>query len=285
VYDDGVLVLPDDLSDLNGSGTRTVTTYGAELRWGLQAPLGASVSVDRRELRYAGANASLVDADTTTLGTGLRLNLSPVTTARITLEQIRYEEAGQPRQDTTRGSAGLTFERPLGDISTQINATRTDNGDISWGLTLGRSIALANDNVLNASLGVTQDSAGEAQISGRLNYGYALPEGQISLSAQRGVTTGGPGNGRLSTTLQANYNQALSPLSNVQFGLNFAQISEASGAGDLSSGGLNASYGWRLSPEWQVNLGLQANLRDDTVTRNTSRGVFVGLNRSFQYRP
>jgi len=46
VDDDGVLVLPDDLSDLSGSGIRTVTTYGAELRWGLQEPLGASVSVD-----------------------------------------------------------------------------------------------------------------------------------------------------------------------------------------------------------------------------------------------
>lgn len=280
---DGVLVLPDDLDDLTGTGLRTTRTYGAGLRWGTAGPLELSADLGLRQLRYSAASSSLTDADTTTLGLGMRMTLSPVATAQARVSQTRYDAADDAPQKTTQASLGLTFDRPAGALRTQLSATRADDGTLSWGLSLGRSLDLPGQT-LAADLGVTQDRNGDAQITGALSYDYALPEGQIRLRAAQGFVTGGANDGRRNTTLQASYAQTLSPLSSLQVGFDFARTLETSDA-TLTRSNLSASYGLQLTPDWQMSLGARHDMRDDGAAQAHAKSVFVTLNRSFSVRP
>lgn len=280
---DGVLVLPDDLDDLNGSGTRTIQNYGAGLRWGTAGPAEYALDLDLRRLRYDGANASLTDADTTRLGLGLRLNITPVTTARVNLSYSLFDQAGSDVQKTAQASTGLTFDQPSGKVSAQITANRAADGALLWGASLGRSFDLPTTS-LSARLGLTENLDGAAVVTGDLSYTQRLPEGQISLSAQQGLTAGGANDGRRNTTVQAGYTQTLSPLSNMQLGFDYAQTRDID-ASYLANGSFSASYGMRLTPDWQLNLGARLNLRDDGSDRTRSQSVFVGLDRSFAFRP
>jgi len=280
---DGVLVLPDDLDELTATGTRTTTALGATLRWGETAPLGYSLGLSHRLLRYndTEAGSALTDSATTTLTGGLRMDLNPVTTANLSLRYGRTDEPGSPISDSTTLSGELTFDRPLGDLTARISATRDTDSGTFWSASVSRQLTLPR-TALTAMLGVAEDDTGSAQVTGRLALRYDLPEGQINLSAAHSLAAGSD---QRVTTLQASYAQTLTPLSTIRLGFDYAHARDLDGSADLATGSLSASYGMQLTPDWDVSLGARADLRDDAGERSRGNTLFVTLDRSLSWRP
>ena len=150
---DGLIVLPEDLGELTATGTRETTTLDARLIWGETAPVGYDLSASHRVLRYDTDTASLTDAVTNRVGAGLRLRLDPVTQARLDLSYSETDEVGSAPEDRLTLSGALTLERPLGDITARLGASRDDAGDVYWQASLGRALELPGAR-LSGQLGV-----------------------------------------------------------------------------------------------------------------------------------
>jgi hypothetical protein len=278
---DGTLVLPDDFDELAGTGTRLVTSLGASLRWGETDPVGYSIAVNQELLRYTDTSATLLDRTVTSVDAGVRLNINPVTTARINLGFSQTDEDESPLEDRVSLRGGVTFDRPLGDLTGQLGATRIDDGDLLWSASLGRTITLA-DQSFNGTLGVVEDGERDVLVRGGLGYTRALPTGQIGLSASSEVDSG---DAERKTTVQANYSYQLNPLQNWRFSFAFGSIQDGDNNADLSTASLSAAYGIRLTSDVQVNLGVSASMRDDDGVRSDNQSVFITLGRSFTRRP
>ena len=275
------LVDADDFDALTGTGIRFTASLTASLRWGETDPLGYSLRISQRTLRYNDASADLDDTDTTSLGAGVRLNINEVTTANVDLRYTRIDEVGIPEEDSTTLSGALTFDRPLGDLTTRISYTRDEDESTYWAASVERSLDLPQ-GTLEASLGMAEDETGEAQVTGWVNYRHLLPTGQIDLNA---VSSQTPGDDTRTTTLRASYTRNLTPISNMRLGFDYAQAQDSDGSDDLFTGGLSASYGVSLTEYWQLNLGARADVRDDDGTRSNSNTVFLALDRNISWRP
>jgi hypothetical protein len=281
IGDDGVITLPDDIDELTGSGFRNTSTFAASLSWGETAPVGYSLDMSVETLRYEDASVALLDADSASLDAHMRLNLNEVTTADIALGFERLEEAGEAAENTQSLSAALTFDRPLGDLTTRVTAARSDDDETFWAATLERSFAVPGGR-FEGVLGFAQDEVGDAQVTARLGYDRDIPSGLISISAERDVGAGASGS---TTTLQASYERDLSPISDVRFGFDFGQAEEFGSDSIIATGGVSVSYGHALTPLWELSVGARADARDDDGLRTNSGTVFLTLDRIYSWRP
>lgn len=278
---DGEVVLPDDFEDLTGTGSRTASTLAANFRWGETDPVGYRIGLSGRTLRYEDASAALVDTDIGSVTAGVRLNINEVTTSNLDLTYTQTDETGEPIEDRTTLGGGLTFARPLGDLTTRISVSRDEADETFWAASVNRRLELPR-STLEGSLGLVEDESGEARLTGSIDYTFPRPTGQIDLSAERSLS---PGDDRSATTVSANYGQNISPVSNVQFGIVYGEASDSDGSDPLATGSLSASYGIALTPVWQLNLGARANIRDDDGSRSRSNTLFLALNRGVSWRP
>ncbi len=277
----GELVLPDDFEDLTGSGIRNDGTISATLRWGETAPLGYRISLSQRALRYEDANATLVDEDTGRVSASLRLNFNEVTTGNLDLSYTQTDEVGSGPEDFTTLSTALTFNRPLGDLTTRVSATRDIEGDVFWAAAIDRRFELTG-RTLNGTIGVVEDEDGEARMTGQIAYSLPRPAGQVDFSAIRSLSAGAD---RATTTITAGYRRNLSPVRNIRLGFDFGQASNPDGSDVLATGSLSASYGISLTEVWDLSIGGRVNVRDDDGTRTSSNTVFLALDRPISWRP
>lgn len=277
----GELILPDDFEDLTGSGVRNDGSLSATLRWGETAPLGYRISLSQSALRYENANATLDDEDTGRVSAGVRLNFNEVTTGNLDLSYIQTDAVGSGPEDFTTLSTGLTFDRPLGELTTRVSATRDIEGDVFWAAAIDRRFELPG-RTLNVTFGVVEDEDGEARLTGQIAYSLPRPAGQLGLSAIHSVSAGAD---RATTTVTAGYRQDLSPVSNMRFGFDFAQASDPDGSDVLATGSLSASYGISLTDVWDLSVGGRVNVRDDDGTQTNSNTVFLALDRPISWRP
>ena len=277
--EDGTPILPDDLDDLFGAGTRTARSAEASFRWGQEAPLGGSLGLRVGDLTYDGDGAP-EDSRSATLSAGISAQLTPVSRAELTLSGTRTEEAGETR-DTTRLALRYTLDRPLGAISVTASAVREEDEDPRLGLSFGRSYALPR-LTLSGEVGVSEDGSGDPALTGRLALQYALPDGQIRVGLSRSVAVGDDDSD--TTALSAAYARALTPLANLAVEFDYARTEDADGR--LDTGSLSASLGYQLTPDWQARIGASANLREtDATGRQDAQSVFLVLDRRLTLRP
>ncbi len=278
---EGNLILPADFDDLTGTGIREFTNATASLRWGDTAPVGYSLSLSQDFLRYEDASATLLDSDTTSLGAGMRLDINEVTTANLDLGFTWLDEVGAAPEETVAFSGALTFDRPLGDLTTRLTASRDDDGAVFWSASVDRSLDLPS-GALAASFGLAENDAGGTEVTGQIAYSHALPSGEIGLRADTSVSAGG---GVRTSTLQASYLQDLSPVSRMQVRFDFGEARELDGSSDLATGGVSASYGVSLTEFWDFNIGARTDVREDDGTRTRSDTLFITLDRTYSWRP
>lgn len=278
---DGDIVLPDDFDDLLGSGIREETTLATSLRWGETAPIGYRIGLTQRLLRYQDASTALADADTESVSAGLRLNFNEVTTGNIDISYTQTDEVGSVDEDFATFSSSVTVNRPLGDLTTRVTATRQDDGDLFWAATVNRRYELPGQT-LNGTIGVVQDEASDARLTGQIDYVLPRPSGQIDVSAIRSLAAGAD---RATTTLRAAYLQELSPVSTIRFGVDFAQASDSDGGDVLATGSLSARYGISIAEFWDLGAGVSVDVRDDDGTRSQSENLFLTFERPFSWRP
>ncbi|WP_108813418.1 hypothetical protein [Loktanella sp. Alg231-35] len=281
IGDDGVIVLPDDIDELTGSGFRNTSTFATSLSWNETAPIGYSFGVGVETLRYEDASTALVDSDMATVDVGVRFDLSAVITANVALGFERLEEDGEAAENTQSLSTALTFDRPLGDLTARLTASRDDDGDTFWAAVLERSFAVPGGN-FEGALGVAEDEVGDAQVTARLSYDKDIPSGLVSVSAERDVGAGADSG---TTTLQASYERDLSPITNIRFGFDFGQSEEFDSDTTIATGGVSIRYGYELTPLWELNVGARADARDDDGLRTNSSTIFLSLDRVYSWRP
>lgn len=277
----GEIVLPDDFGDLTGTGIRQDTFVDATLQWGETAPIGYSLNLGGGIRRYYDADATLADADTARFGAGLRLQFNEVTVGNIDLSYAQTDEIGAAPESSTTLAGALTFVRPRGDLTTRISATQDETNDIFWAATVTRDYALPASR-LSGTLGLVEDASGTARLVFRADYSLPRPDSQIDFSAARSLPAG---DDRMTSTLSARYTRDITPVSNMQIGFDFGQISDSDGGDRLATASLSASYGIELTETWQANIGARADLRDDDGTRTHSNTVFLTLERPFSWRP
>lgn len=271
----------EDLDDLTGTGTRQDIVFDSTLRWGETTPIGYSISLGGGARRYNNADMTLADEDTARFGAGLRLQLNEVVTGNVDLSYAQSDEIGGITEKNTALSGAIIIARPLGNLTTQISATRDELDDIFWAASITRDYALAASN-LSGAIGLTEDASGTARMTYRAAYSLPRPTGQFDFSVGRSLPAG---DDRITSTMSVIYTHNINPINNVQIGFDFGQISDTDGGDPLASASLSASYGISLTETWQVNAGARANLRDDDGTQTQSNTVFLTLSRPFSWRP
>lgn len=289
LLDPDVILTPEDIENLRGTGTRRNLSATASLDWGLDDPLGFGLTATVNRLRYSDTGGDLFDSDSDreSLSARTRLRLSPVLDATASLGFSRFDDtdpANDPR-DTTSLDLGLALDRPLGALTADLSATDTADGT-RLGFAIGRSYALPAGR-LSASLGLTRAAEGETALTGSLDWRQDLPQGAaVTARVERNVTSGTDDTDRVVTLASIGYDRPLGAAGSLGLDLSFLDSRTPATGDSVSDASLRATYSRALTPDWALDLGLTRRLRDsDSAGRADSTAAFVTLGRSFDFRP
>ncbi|MFA9229799.1 MAG: hypothetical protein ACEQSU_03475, partial [Microgenomates group bacterium] len=285
--EDGHIVLPEDLADLTGTGTRRSSGLNAALTWGNDAPVGFGLSAAVSDLSYRNTTSpGLIDSRRTTLGASMRLDLSEVTKATLGLTISRFEDEAplsSPR-NTISFDAGLSQVMTTGTLTGSLSAAKTEDGT-KLGFSVGRDIELPNGS-LTASLGLSRAATGGTSLTGSLGLQHELPQGQITAQLRRGIGVSSDDTDSLTTVLSLGYSQTLSPLSSLSLDLSYAESTATATDNTVTNTSFGATYSHALTEDWGLNLGYRQRMRDsDGVGKADSSSVFLSLSRDFTFRP
>lgn len=284
--DTGEIILPDDLDELVGTGTRANTSLKAALKWNEDAPLSYGLTASFSDLDYTDTSSTtLYDSSRVGLTGSVTATLSPVTRLKLKAGQSRFEsdEPGNERRTTTSYDADLTHDRPNGALRFGLSVDDTEDG-VRTALTFGRTLELKQGE-LGVELGVTEGVTGDTTMTGSLSWQQDLPQGTFSLAAKRSVGPGSDDGERVISSLSLALSQDLGPRTGLSLGLDYVD-SEETATGDTSTNAdLSASLSRALTPDWSLDLGYVRRLRDSGATDATSDSVFLQLGRDFSLRP
>lgn len=284
---DGGVILPEDLADLTGTGTRRSQGVDLGLTWGEGARTGFGLSAGISGLRYSDtSSATLFDSDRRNLGATLRFSLSDSTDLTFGLRYGTFTSADptSTRRNTVSLDAGFSQSLATGSLTAELTASNTEDGT-QTGFSIGRSYALPR-GTLSASIGATRGVTGSASLTGALNLQQTLPRGQFSAGLRRSVSAGSDDTEELVTALSIDLMQTLTPLSSVQLGLDYVRNEETATGNRTDTASLAASYNRALTPDWGLNLGYRYGMRDQTGSgRARENSVFLTLSRDFVFLP
>ncbi|MCB6180110.1 hypothetical protein LHP98_18485 [Rhodobacter sp. Har01] len=325
VNEDGVIELPEDLADLNGSGTRIGFGASAGLELGTSAPLGLQLRAGFSGLDYRDVtDLDLVPIRRSNAGATVRLRFSPVSEGRIALDRKLYdaEDPEQTYRETTSVSAGYSHElssRAVLDLSLGYSVIDSEEFGVTTreeGADAGLSLDYAMPNgsasaeftasttqdgtrleltfgrsldlptgALSARLGLTQPEGGDVELIGGLSWRRDLPTGRLTASVERAVKATNQDEQRLTTFVSLGYDHDINAVSGIGLDMSYALIEESGVPGSDDRASLTARYSRDLTPDWAMNLGLAYQMREETGERSDSLSVFLTLGRSFDFRP
>lgn len=323
--DEGVVELPEDLADLNGTGTRIGFGVKAGLELGTSAPLGLGLRAGFSGIDYRDVtDPDLVSIRRANAGATVRLRFSPVSEGRIALDQSLYDadDTEQTHRETTTVSTGLTRElspRAVLDVSLGYSMIDTEEFGVTTreeGVDAGLRLDYAMPNgsasaevaaittedgtrlelvfgrsldlptgALSARLGLTQPEGGDVELIGGLQWRRDLPTGALTARIERSVKATNEDEQRLTTFVSVGYDHAINAVSGLGLSMNYAMIEESGVAGSDDRASLSARYSRELTPDWNMNFGLAYQMREESGARSDSQSVFVTLGRSFDFRP
>ncbi|MEO3417105.1 hypothetical protein AAFO92_20815 [Roseovarius sp. CAU 1744] len=263
----GVIVLPEDFQNLDGSGTRRNYSLRTSLETGRNAPLGFVFDANVRGISYDQQSANL--DDNFRYGAGVRANLrfTEVTTgfAAYNFDHFESDDAQNTERDTNAIEVGVaqelseraSFEAAIGftDVEEELNgfsmstsgltgrfsfnylmpdgaitssySTTVDQDGSRHTINVGRSFELPR-GMFAIDVGATKEESADADLIGSVRYTQQLPTGSFSVGLNRGVSTNSDDNERITTTADLGYDHEINNLSSIGFDLSFG-LSEASG--------------------------------------------------------
>jgi hypothetical protein len=283
---DGEIDLPDDLSDLSGTGTRR--SYGAEtsLDWGDAGPVGFGLFARFARIDYVDAtDPDLIDNQRVTLGATLRLSLNAATDLTFGLDRQTYEDAApNTRRRTTTGfDVGIARELTNGSLTADLSIDRTAGGTRT-ALNFGRSLELPN-GALTAGVGIGRSAAGRTNLTGNLTLQQALADGQLTATLQRGFTTGTNDSEELTTSLSLDYTKQITSRGTLGLGLTYVDNQDTATDLATKTASLSASYTYALTPDWGLTAGYTQRLRQEEPNARANSGTaFVVLSRDFVFK-
>lgn len=289
-FDDGsgVITLPEDISDLTGTGTRRHISANLALRWGQDGPLGFGLHAGFDDYSYHDtSSATLHDYRRIRVGASTQLRLDELMRATIDLGLSRYErdDPGEPRRDTISLTGDLIRDLPRGSISTRLSIDNVEEGT-RLGLSVARAIELPSGSV-TARLGAARTAIGHhLRLTGGLDLTHDLPLGRLATSLQRSVVENNEDEERVLTALSMTLMHALAPDQRVSLDLSWVDSDASSGGNDTRTASIGASYYREVTPDWGFRIGYQHRMRKETGLESArSNMVFMSLQRGFQFRP
>jgi hypothetical protein len=168
---DGIVVLPEDFANLQGTGTRSSYSLDLRLQSGLEAPLGFDLSVGTSGVDYTNTNdPDLFNYNRAYAGARALFRPTEVLTGSVGLRYSTYDASNQEQtfRTQTGGDVGLQY-----DISSRA--------------------------VIEAALGVTETKTEElgnpdettSSPVGSIGYSLDMPDGEITLSLDARVDENG----------------------------------------------------------------------------------------------
>lgn len=261
--------LPPDPSALVASGTEESFDAGLRLEMGRDAPFGLTLTADADRRVYSDStDPLLLDSESRSLGAVARFSYAPQ--GNVTLGIGTSWDSLEGSGDSTSQSLtlGTSYDvSPVLSVSADAKVT-SKSGDQTTSLGLGLDYALLKGSL---ALDLRQ---GEASLS----WQQKLLTGSVSASLSHGADQTGDGT---TDQLSLGYNQSITDLSSLGLGL-FLSNTQAPGV-DVTGTDVVASYSYRLTQDWGLNLGANYRLRDDAGTTTNSSGVFVKISRDFSF--
>ncbi len=285
VGDDGVLDLPDDFTDLVGTGERTSYAVAGSLVVGTSAPLQFQLDLGASGTQYEDASdPDLEDIESANVGLLTTLRISPVMTGTGALRYSRTEEddATETRITTRNIDAGLIYEiSPRATFGATIGIERTETeetiGDTETsGLTGGLDFGYDMPNGdLTLSFDASRDVAGDEILTFVIGRSLELPAG--SLAATLGVTQ--PENDDVEMVGSLDWTREL-PTSRLLFRLN-RTVTVDTDADTRRRSQAAAYYTYVVNPASSLNLGASFVVSEESSAEN--RVERTDLTASYSY--
>jgi len=283
---DGTPVLPEDLEDLRGTGTRQQARISAALRGGEGGPFGYGLRAAYTRVDYSDvSSASLFDSDRLDLGADLRLDVAADRRVTLGARYSLYEDddPATGRRETLGLTAGIAVDRPLGTLSLALGADVIEEGTrftVSTGL--DRALPLGG---VTLRIGATRSAGGELGLTGEAGFARELPLGRIGARLSRSYSAGANDAETLVTSVSADWQQELTPLAGVTLDIAYIDSQDTRTDETLSTASLGATFSYALTPDWSLDLGYRRRFRNDEAAGTgwaSSDTVYLGVGRSFR---
>ncbi|MEE9389206.1 MAG: hypothetical protein V3U96_11410 [Paracoccaceae bacterium] len=252
------------------TGTLDTSDAAIAYNWGLNAPLGFSVSASYAGRTYSGTtNPALFNTVSTVLSAGANLRISPATQGTLTATVTDYSASDAfSTNRSTRDlgfnvthdlARGLTIDGAVGfrTVATTASGTTTTDQGLMGGVNLTQALANGTiyggiqadgtgastatsltfgrslelpDGSLSASLTADITAGAAPQILGSLSYLKQLPDGSISVDASQSLTTDSLSQDVKASTIAIAYQKDLNSDSGLSLSFDISRV-EDSGAG------------------------------------------------------
>ncbi|TDT73111.1 hypothetical protein BDE40_3293 [Litoreibacter halocynthiae] len=268
---------------LNDSLTQRVE---GRLSFEVSPNLEASVFGSFSTVDEQGAGAT--DRETSRIGIGATYEVTPSTTLT---GEIAYstEDSRGTVVDETDGlnyAFSLAHARPNGEVSLRFSEDDTLNGKRRQ-LTAGRSYQLRRGE-FSFSLGATKTDGFSPQPIANVQLDYQIDRNstfEVSLQQSGGIDGGN--NEVINTRLDMSYARELTSLSQISAGLALVEENVLNAGGvDRRSVRFNVSHAYQLARQWDLVSGFShSSVREDAQPTRKRNTVFLGIQKSFSYRP
>lgn len=202
---------------------------------------------------------------------------------------LDYTDIDSNTNDSSTGgpgfSLGLTHDRPNGAIRIATSRTETVNGERDE-ISIGRSLNFRR-GLADFSYGLARNEGLDLEPLINVRLSYTLSDlSQINANLSQTAETATNNTETRQTRLSVNYSRQLTATSQIIGSLQLADQNEL-GPGSEDERNVEASitYTQRITRDWNLDTGYSFSRNDgENGTRETSR-LFVGLSRSFNFRP
>ncbi len=228
------------------------------------------------------------DRVTTEIGTGASYRIDPVTILAGEISFSEEESDGATPLDTEGWNYALsaTRERPNGEVFVEYIQEDALTGTRRQ-LIAGQDLTLQRGTVAY-SLGVTETDGFDPQLLASLALAYDLDRnGTASIVLSQEGTVNGDDEEVVNSRLNISYVRELSSVSELAASFDLVDENVLDAAGDDErSFSFDVTYDYELTRDWGLTSGYEYTLVRLDGTEDRSRStVFLGLQRSFAYRP
>ncbi len=320
---EGVIELPEDFEDLEGSGTRINYNVGSSLEIGRNSPLGFVFDANIRGIAYDQQSPNLNDIFRYSAGVRANLRFSEVTTGFTAYEFKHFESSNtqnterdtnsievgvvqdiSPRANveaaigyteidqeefgistTTSGATGrVSYNLAMPDGSISASyVTSRDQDGVRHNVTVGRFFQLPAAQ-LSVNVGATKEDGSDVSLIGSLNYSQDLPTGNFRVGVNRNVSVDNNDDERIATTAELAYNYDINNISSLGFDMSYGVVDGSGNSDDTQRTDVSASYNYDLTKDWKLSTGVAYKVRDERNSdRSDSTSFFVKLKRDFEF--
>ena len=275
-------------SDVLDVSLRDSTQQNASARVSFDLTRVATIDVFAAWSEVDEQGSGSTDRETSRVGVGLEYQISPIT--RVTGE-IAYSEE-ESRGDIVDQTDGLNYvaslvrTRPNGSVNLSYTQADTFNGARRQ-LTAGQELTLRRGS-LNYALGATRTDGFDAQLLVNLTYNYELDRNSATNVSLSQIGTINDDNEEVvNSRLELSYRRALNRVSGINSALSVVDENVLDDAApDQRSIRFNVNYDYEVGKDWLLTSGFEiSSVRVDGDDDRNRNSIYVGLSRSYTYRP